>query len=238
MQLHTIKVIVVDDQALARDGIRLQLDKAPAIEIVGEGSAGEHLMPLILQHQPDIVLLDLEMPQKEGEALRNGALPFRALSAVRRIQEQHSDTRILVVSQHLDRGIVEAVMDSGANGYLLKDDAMSKQLVMAIRTVHNGGVCVSADVSRMMMDGAIQPKPDVLTERQREVLRLIILYPDTKVVDKAESLNITESTFRNHMRDIRERLGVSNTAAAIMMGVTMGIAPLSAISFDDDAGDL
>lgn len=239
MQLPTIKVIVLDDQVLARDGIRHQLERAPAIDIVGEGSAGEHLLPLIRQYQPDVVLLDLEMPQKEGESIRNGATPFRALPAVQQIQREYPHTRILIVSQHLDRGIVEAVMDSGANGYLLKDDAMSEQLVMAVRTVHNGGVCVSPDVSRLMMRSERkEPGLDLLTERQIEVLRQMILYPDTKVVDMAENLRITESTFRNHLRDIRERLGVQSTTAAVVKGVSMGIAPLSAISFGRDVGDI
>ena len=218
-----IRIIILDDHELIRAGIRAQLKSNPKISIVGEGSAGEHLERLVNKHRPDVVVLDIEMPQIEGENTRENVKLFRAASEIKRIQKLYADTRILIVSQYLDKAIVETIMDSGANGYLLKEDALTSKLGEAIGAVHQGGVYVSSAVLRLVTHGVESRKrAEVLTDRHKDILREIIRFPGASLADQADHLGISISTLRNHQREMRGRLGVCNKTELALKGVEMG----------------
>ena len=225
-----IKVVILDDHPLMRAGIRANVETSPAIEILGEGSAGEHLEPLIRKHHPDIVLLDLQMPQRAGELVRDGGAMFQALPAIRAMRTQYPDTRFIIITQHLVRGFLEQFLDAGVSGYLLKDDVLSMELVSAIRTVRNGGLCLSRRASdELSTRPRGTPQPDYLTQRHKDVIAALLMNPDASLSVLAAKLDITEATLRNHLREIRERLNVHTTKAALIKAVQLGLAPVDLI---------
>ena len=226
----TIKVVILDDHPLMRAGIRANVETSPAIEIVGEGSAGEHLEPLIRKHRPDVVLLDLQMPQRADELVRDGGPMFQALPSIRTMRARYPETRIVIITQHLLRGYLEQFLEAGVSGYLLKDDVLSTELVSAIRTVRNGGVCLSRRASdELSTRPRGMPQPDHLTERHKEVIAALLKHPDAPLSAIAAQLGITEATLKNHLREIRDRLGVRTTKAALIKAVQLGLAPVDLI---------
>lgn len=233
-----IKVVIVDDHAITRDGLRVNAEKSPIIEVVGEGSAGEHLEPLIRKYRPDVVLLDLQMPQHAGDNIRSGAPLFQPLSAIRSIRQRYPATQFIIVSQHLPRGILEQLVDAGVSGYLLKEDTMSTELVSAIRTVHNGGICLSREVSDLLTNRPRGvPQPEYITERQKEVVIALLTNPDASASEIANRLGIAHSTLRNHIRELRQRLGVRTTKAALLKAVQLGLVSADLITTRDLYGD-
>lgn len=233
IQPTPIRVVVVDDHPLTRDGIRQQLERASAIvTIVGEGGAGEQVEPLVEKMRPDVLLLDLTMPWHEGEKLWQAKELFEPVAAIERLQQQFPGTRILVVSQDLRQAVIERLANAGAAGYLLKDDALSANLVTAVRTVHNGGVCFSPDVTQYLMERRRGLGPEeVLSERQREILTFAILHANSDNAEIAEELSIAPTTYKWHLQNIREILGVRTHAAALLKGVQMGLASADALHF-------
>lgn len=233
MQSPVIKVIVLDDHALVRAGIRSTLADTPSIEIVGEGSAGEHLEPLVREHRPDVVLLDLMMPQQEGESVNNGAILFRPARAVKMVRKQYPGTEFIVISHMSTSNVVVNLANAGVNGYLLKYDGLSIELATAIMTVHRGGVCLSAEISRTLATDRHRILREKLSDRHVEVLQALAIYSNELHRDIAFALNISEATMKKHIGEIRQRLGVKTTTAAIIKGIQLGIVPLDAISFPE-----
>ncbi len=233
IQATPIRVVVVDDHRLTRDGIRQQLEQASSIiSIVGEGWAGEHVESLVEKMRPDVVLLDLNMPQHEGERLWQAKELFEPVAVIERLQQRFPKTRILVVSQDLRQAVIESLANAGAAGYLLKDDALSANLVTAVRTVHNGGVCFSPDVTQYLMERRRERRPEeVLSERQREILAFAIVHANSDNAEIAEELGIAANTYKWHLQNIREILGVRTHAAALLKGVQMGLASADALHF-------
>lgn len=233
IQPTPIRVVIIDDHLLTREGIRQQLERASSlITIVGEGGAGEQVEPLVERLRPDVLLLDLTMPWREGERLWQAKELFEPVAAIERLQQRFPATRILVVSQDMRQAVIERLANAGAAGYLLKDDALSVNLVTAVRTVHNGGVCFSPDVTQYLMERRRTPGPEeALSERQREILTLAILRANSDNAEVAEELAIAPSTYKWHLQNIREILGVRTHAAALLKGVQMGLASADALHF-------
>ena len=224
-----IRVLVMDDHPLIRDGIRSQFASETSVAIVGEGSAGEHLEPLVASLQPDVVMLDLRMPQREGgsDSQENR---FRPHVEVKKLLKRYPQTRYLVISQDFTRAVVMRMMDAGVSGYMLKHDANTRNLVTAITMVAQGNVCVSAEVSDMLVNG--RPRDDLrsqLSQRQLEILAEMAKHPDILHVDLAARLGISENTLKRHVTDIRGRLGVRTNTAAILRAVMDGLVPPEAI---------
>ena len=211
-----IQVIALDDHYLIREGIRSILAEAQDIDLVAEGLAGEQLETLVAEHHPDIVLLDLEMPQNVG----SDAVPFQALSAVAQLRQHHPQTRVIILSQHATPALVEGAVTAEVGGYLLKDDELSLCLAEAIRTAHKGGLYLSSNVAHRLRQIS---KSEILTERQQQIMRTIVAKPDLSYAAHAKKLGISEHTFSNHLRQIFERLGVSNITAAIVKAMRLGI---------------
>ncbi|MEW5985027.1 MAG: response regulator transcription factor [Chloroflexota bacterium] len=227
--MKPISVVTLDDHHLVRVGIRSVLINAPDVEVVGEGSTGEHLELLLEQHNPDVVLLDLGMPEKTGQATQTPGAAFRALPAISRLRERYPNTRVIIVSQQISQALVEGALERGVRGYLLKDDALSVHLAEAIRTVHLGGLYLSEGVSRQWRTPQVSPNTPVLTQRQQEVIQAVASNPEFSYAEHARRLDISEHTLTNHLRQVFERLGTNNVTAAVVKALQMGIVSFSTV---------
>lgn len=224
MEPPAIRVVIIDDHPLIRAGIRSELEKSSTIQVVGEGSVGDHLEPLVQKHRPDIVLLDLVMPQHEGQSVRDGGALFDPEQAIERTLDRFPKTRIVVVSQELRQAVIEGLANAGASGYLLKDDALSVNLGVALRTVYNGGICFSPDVTRFIMERRHErPQENPLSDREKEVLSYAILHADSDSAEIAEGLGISLHTYKWHLANIRQILGVRTHTAAVLKGLQLGL---------------
>lgn len=216
-----ITVVMIDDHHLIREGIFSILNRSSNIKVVDEGWDGASLERLVAQHQPDVVLLDLEMP---FNATQVDSQSFSAFPAIAKVRKNFPDTRIIIISQHATQGLIEGALNTGVNGYLLKDDALSLHLIDAIQAVYLNGVYFSGEISRNLLQmQATKKKPSVLTGRQEEIMQAIAANPDWSYASHAEVLGISEHTFSNHLRQIFERLEVNNIAAALIKAIQLGI---------------
>jgi DNA-binding NarL/FixJ family response regulator len=219
--VKTITVITLDDHHLVRQGIRSLLDVETDIKLVGEGSAGEHLEPLMIKHRPDVVLLDLGMPQQEDSPAEDS---FRAMPAIAHISNSYPDTKIIIVSQYVSKAIFESAMELGVGGYLLKDDALSMSLVDAVRAVHRDGFYFSKAIGRRIANGWKKATQGaILTPRQLEIIQALADNPGLSYAQHAEKLGISEHTFNNHLRKIYEKLEATTVLEALVRAVRLGI---------------
>lgn len=206
-----IKVLLVDDQSLIRQGLKALLELEADLEIIGEAENGEVAINLVAQLQPDVVLMDIRMPIMDGVA------------ATREIQKHFPGVKILVLTTFDDEEYVKAALQNGAMGYLLKDTP-SEELAVAIRAVHKGYTQLGPGiVSKLVTQFArVQPTnaPSVppslaeLTPREKEVLRLIATGASNREI--AQKLYISEGTVKNHVTNMLNRLNLRDrTQAAI-----------------------
>ncbi|WP_251960422.1 response regulator [Nostoc commune] len=206
-----IKVLLVDDQGLIRQGLRALLELESDLEIVGEAENGEQAINLVAEFQPDVVLLDIRMPIMDGVA------------ATREIQKRFAKTKILVLTTFDDDEYVSAALQNGAMGYLLKDTP-SEELAVAIRAVYKGYTQLGPGIVKKLLtqfsNGTLTHTPPVpsslaeLTPREKEVLRLIATGASNREI--AQELYISEGTVKNHVTNILNRLNLRDrTQAAI-----------------------
>ncbi|MEH2150746.1 response regulator transcription factor [Nostoc sp.] len=206
-----IKVLLVDDQSLIRQGLRALLELEPDLEIVGEAENGEEAINLVAEFQPDVILLDIRMPIMDGVA------------ATREIQKRFVKTKILVLTTFDDDEYVSAALKNGAMGYLLKDTP-SEELAVAIRAVHKGYTQLGPGIVKKLLTqfshSTLTQSPPVpsslaeLTPREKEVLRLIATGASNREI--AQELYISEGTVKNHVTNILNRLNLRDrTQAAI-----------------------
>jgi DNA-binding NarL/FixJ family response regulator len=206
-----IKVLLVDDQGLIRQGLRALLELESDLEIVGEAENGEQAINCVAEFQPDVVLLDIRMPIMDGVA------------ATQEIQKRFPKTKILVLTTFDDDEYVSAALQNGAMGYLLKDTP-SEELAVAIRAVYKGYTQLGPGIVRKLLTQFSNttptqspPVPSSLTEltpREKEVLRLIATGASNREI--AQKLYISEGTVKNHVTNILNRLSLRDrTQAAI-----------------------
>ncbi|MEH2315869.1 response regulator transcription factor [Nostoc sp.] len=206
-----IKVLLVDDQSLIRQGLKALLELESDIEIVGEAENGEQAINLVAKLQPDVILLDIRMPIMDGVA------------ATREIQKRFVKTKILVLTTFDDDEYVSAAMQNGAMGYLLKDTP-SEELAVAIRAVHKGYTQLGPGIVKKLLTQFSHPTPTQslpvpsslaeLTPREKEVLQLIATGASNREI--AHQLYISEGTVKNHVTNILNRLNLRDrTQAAI-----------------------
>lgn len=204
-----IRVVLVDDQTLVRQGIRSLLELTDNIRIVAEAHDGKHAIELVPEVQPDVVLMDMRMPVMSGiEALQSlaasGQLP-----------------PTIILTTFDDDDLVLAGIKAGARGYLLKDVSL-EQLVGAIETVAGGGSLVQPAVTQRLLSGLERmhneftslDRPDPLTERETEILRLMAGGYSNKEI--ANSLGVAEGTVKNHVSNILSKLGVRDRTRAVL----------------------
>ncbi len=206
-----IRVLLVDDQGLIRQGLRALLELEPDLEIVGEAENGEQAINLVAEFHPDVVLLDIRMPIMDGVA------------ATREIQKRFAKTKILVLTTFDDDEYVSAALQNGAMGYLLKDTP-SEELAVAIRAVYKGYTQLGPGIVKKLLTQFSNGTPTQstpvpsslaeLTPREKEVLRLIATGASNREI--AQELYISEGTVKNHVTNILNRLNLRDrTQAAI-----------------------
>lgn len=208
-----IRVLIADDHAVVRQGLRTFLELQDDIEVMGDACDGEEAVAAALDGRPDVVIMDLVMPGLDG------------IEATRRILRERPATRVIALTSFLDDEKVLPAVRAGAAGYLLKD-VEPEQLVRAIRTVHGGEALLhpaaTATVMRELADHA-EPADEAdlgLTGREREVLALVARGLPNKLI--AHELGIAEKTVKTHMSSILAKLGVTDRTQAALLAVRRG----------------
>ncbi len=207
-----IRVLIADDHAVVRQGLRTFLELQDDIEVVADVCDGGEAVSAALERRPDVVLMDLVMPDVDG------------IEATRRILRERPATRVIALTSFLDDDRVLPAVRAGAAGYLLKD-VEPDELVRAIHTVHAGGAvlhpAVTARVIRELTDDEPASEPDAgLTAREREVLALVAQGLPNKLI--ARELGIAEKTVKAHVSSILGKLGVSDRTQAALVAVRRG----------------
>ena len=214
-----IRVLVVDDQPLVRSGFRMILDERPDLELVGEAENGAQALELARQLDPDVILMDVRMPELDG------------VEATRRLVERGTRARILVLTTFDLDEYVYASIRAGASGFLLKD-VKPEELVDAIRVVAAGNSLFGpAATQRLLERFAAEREPrqlrslGQLTEREREILNLIA--SGLSNAEIAGRLYLSETTVKSHVSAVLRKLGVRDRVQAVIAAYEAGLAPRS-----------
>jgi DNA-binding NarL/FixJ family response regulator len=209
------KIFIADDHTIIRDGLRRIIEEVHGYKVVGETGDGLHILPLIRKLKPDIILLDISMPN------------LRGIEAIHKIRKVDKKVKILVLTMHKNEDYVYECFISGAQGYILKDDAAT-ELMFAIESIKRNKTYVSpsfsSDVIKNLVKRSSTKKGSsfgVLTQREREVLKLIAEGKTSKRA--AKLLGISPRTVEHHRLSIMRKLGVSNTARLIRYAIENGL---------------
>jgi two-component system response regulator NreC len=220
--MSRIRVLLVDDHAVLRDGLRLYLSMQPDIEVVGEAADGDEALAKVEALKPEVVLMDVAMPRLNG------------IEATLRIRRQWPDCRVLVLSQHNRREYVQHLLQAGASGYVLKK-AGGAEVAAAVRAVRDGHVYLGVEVADMIVEDYVErlARPDVqggdayslLTDREREVLVLVAEGRSTREI--AEALSVSTKTVDTHRAAIAHKLGLHSQAELIKYAIREGLIEVS-----------
>jgi DNA-binding NarL/FixJ family response regulator len=207
----TVRVVIADDQALVRGGFRMIIDARDDMEVVGEAGDGAEAVALVERLQPDVVLMDVRMPDVDG------------LEATRRIAAAGSPARIIILTTYDLDEYVFAALRAGASGFMLKD-VRPADLVEGIRVVARGDALLAASVTRRLLDRFVETLPPPaaalpclaeLTEREVEVLRLVALALSNAEI--ARRLHLTEATVKTHVSSVLRKLGLRDRVQAVVL---------------------
>lgn len=214
----SIKIMIVDEHKILREGLSTLIAKQPDMEIVGEATDGREALDLADKLSPDLILMDVTMPNLNG------------IEATRKIKSKNSDIEIIALSLHSDRRYVLGMIDAGASGYLLKECAF-EELVRAINTVMDKKKYLSPEISDILIEEYVkknaQGKPTIyvkLTPREREILQLISEGKNTKEI--ARHLSISIKTVETHRRHIKKKLKVESIAELTKIAIREGLTSL------------
>ena len=211
-----IRVLICDDHAVVRQGLATFLDLQDDIEIAGEAADGADAVAKAASLQPDVVLMDLVMPQLDG------------VEAIRRIRAADPDAKIIVLTSYADDEKIFSAIRAGASGYLMKD-VSPQDLAKAIRMARDGDPLLHPDVARRLMDHVSHPEPPGaaavarLTAREVEVLRLIARGLANKEI--ARELVLSEKTVKTHVSNLLQKLDLGDRTQAAMFAVRNGVVP-------------
>lgn len=211
--MNAIQLLLVEDHALVRAGMRVLLSNIDDIEIIGEAGSGREAIREIEKHQPQVVLMDIAMDDMNG------------LEATSHIVQQYPEVRVLMLSMHASEEYVLQALQAGASGYLLKD-AGTSELELAIRAVARGETYLSPAISKYIVAGYVQRMGQdhvqvQLTPRQREILRLIAEGKSTREI--AQELFISIKTVETHRSQLMERLDIRDIAGLVRCAIRMGL---------------
>jgi DNA-binding NarL/FixJ family response regulator len=214
--MQKIKVLVVDDHTIVRDGICALLSLAGDIEVVGEATNGSEAIKMVRDSHPDVVLMDIAMPIMGG------------LEATRRINKEFPETKVLVLTQYDDKEYVFPVIESGASGLISKAGA-SSELAVGIRAVYRGDSFLSPPVAKLLVENyqttagerAARDPYNQLTEREREILKLLVEGYNTSEI--ADMLVITPKTVEGHKTKLMSKLGIHNRIDLVKYALRKGI---------------
>jgi NarL family two-component system response regulator LiaR len=215
-----IQILITDDHAIVRKGLRTLIDSEPGMEVIGEASDGIEAVLKTRSSQPDVILMDLVMPRQDG------------IEAIIEIKKEFPDARILVLTSFAEEEKVFSAIKAGALGYLLKDSS-PEQLIQSIHDVHRGESSLHPTIALKLIreisqPAKLPPTEDPLTEREVEVLKLVAQGLTNQEI--AEKLFISERTVGNHIGTILNKLHLANRTQAALYALRKGLANL-----DDDA---
>ena len=209
-----IRVLLADDHAVVRAGISQFLEQADDINVIAEADDGHEAMELIKQHQPDVIVLDIQMPKASG------------IEVTRWVREHHREVGVLILTAYDDDPYVMAVIQAGANGYLLKT-ASPKEIIRAVRDVHAGNSALDAEIVHKMVaqvSSGIHEQPvEKLTKRELEVLALVAKGYTNKAI--GVQLGISDRTVQGHLAHIFSKLQSGSRTEAVMRAVSLGWLP-------------
>ncbi|MCI0786547.1 MAG: response regulator transcription factor, partial [Chloroflexi bacterium] len=213
--MTAVKILIVDDHAVVRDGLRVMLDRREEFVVVGEAENGLEAVAKVRELEPDVILMDLRMPELNG------------VEAMRQIRAENSEAKFLVLTTYdTDEYIFDAI-EAGAKGYLLKD-ASREDLFQAISAVHRGESLVQPRVASRVLDRLAQltrqagqaAEPQLLSDRELEVLQLMASGAANKQI--ASDLTISESTVKTHVTNIFQKLDVNHRTEAVTKAMSKG----------------
>ena len=209
-----IRVLLADDHAVVRAGICQFLEQADDIDVVAEADDGQEAMELIEEHQPDVAVLDIQMPKASG------------IEVTRWVREHHREVSLLILTAFDDDPYVMAVLQAGANGYVLKT-ASPEEIIRAVRDVHAGNSALDAEIVQKIVaqvSSGIQELPvEKLTGRELEVLSLVAKGYTNKAI--GVQLGISDRTVQGHLAHIFSKLQSGSRTEAVMRAVSMGWLP-------------
>jgi len=214
--MRKIRILLADDHQLMRSGVRLMLEREPDLAVVGEASDGREAVSLTKSLKPEVVVMDIGMPNLNG------------IEAAQQMTEEDPDLAIVMVSMHSDESYVLRALKAGARGYLLKDSAQA-DLIKAVHAVGGGKSFFSPAVSKMLLDDYVRKLKrsgtedayDLLTPREREILQLIAEGKSNK--DVANLLNLSVYTVESHRSNLMEKLHLRGLPELILYAVRRGI---------------
>lgn len=214
-----ISVAILDDHQGIIDGYLYRLKNDPHIDVVATMTYGEELEPLLARYPLDVLLLDVQVPTSASNPH-----PFPILYLIPKFIQRYPDLAVLVISMHAQRTLINAVMEAGASGYILKDDRQSiRELATIIRRVASGEIQISDDAYKQLMRRKTGDLAQPLTARQLEALSLCAAYPDASTAELAQMMNIAHSTLRNLLSGAYLKLHVRSRTAAVAMAYKMNL---------------
>ncbi|RFS83536.1 DNA-binding response regulator [Actinomadura spongiicola] len=205
-----VRLIIVDDHPIVREGLRAAFGNEPDFTVVGEAGDGAEALTLVDRVAPDVVLMDLRMPGVDG------------VTAIRRLRESGRGVPVLVLTTYDSDGDVVPAIEAGAAGYLLKD-APTAELLDAVRAVHRGTSVLSPALVARLMEHTRRPAPGSLTRRELQVLQLVADGAGNR--EAAAALFISEASIKTHLTHIYNKLDVRDRAAAVGEAYRRGLLP-------------
>jgi DNA-binding NarL/FixJ family response regulator len=210
-----IKVLLVEDHALVRAGLRALLEKSTDIFVLGEASNGQEGVDMAQQLNPDVIVMDIMMPRMNG------------IQAAEHMRSLKLRSRVCLLSMHSDSGLVRQALQSGIKGYVLKS-SVSEELQQAIRAIARGETYLNAEISSIAVEQAMHPHPsrslnplDDLSPREKEILQLIT--EENTGAEIAKMLSISEKTVEKHRANLMEKLNVHNIAGLVRLAIKHGL---------------
>ncbi len=212
MTEELIKVIIVDDHLLVRDGLNLLLSTFDDINVIAVADGGEKALALCRQEQPDVILMDMVMPEQDGPIV------------IERILKNYPEIKVIALTSFVEEDLVARAIQSGAIGYLLKSVSADK-LAEAIRSAHQGQSTIEAEAAKMLLHASHKPAQlgDDLTKRERQVLTLLVDGMTNKEI--AEQLNLSHGTIRVYVSKILSKLSVTNRTEAATLALQNNLIP-------------
>jgi len=210
-----IRTLIADDHQLFREGLRSLIEEQSGIEVVGEADNGRSAVALVRRLHPDVVIMDVAMPELNG------------IEATRQILDDNDEVKVLALSMYIDRRYVTQMLKAGARGYMIKDSAF-EELSSALETVSNDKTYLSPQVQQLVVDEATKGTgaDELLTGREREVLQLIAEGHDMKAI--ADQLFIAVKTAESHRRQIQYKLNTRSIAMLTKYAILAGLTTLDA----------
>lgn len=210
----SIRVMLVDDHAVVRTGYRFLLENVDGIEVIAEAAGGKESIPLFMQYQPDVVVMDLSMPGIGG------------LEAIRRIRSKSPKAKILVFTMHENPAFVERALQAGVLGYISKNSS-PEILVAAIRKVASGSTFVDSDIAQDLVVHKAREADSHFSGLSPREFQILCMYADATTIEEiASQLSLSTKTIANYLTQIKDKLQVSSTAELIHLAISKGLINL------------